>query len=96
MKTQNHYDLNVMLNNDSLEKKLTSVLGENLVFELKGLIGQHFGANLRNESAHGTLGVNEFNSGFYGLQLIYLWRLALRLCFTNVLPAGERSRVASS
>lgn len=88
-KIQNHYDLNVMLNNDLLEKKLMSVLSENLVFELKGLLVQHFGANLRNEIAHGTLGVNEFNSGFYGLQLIYLWWLALRLCFTNVLPAQE-------
>jgi hypothetical protein len=37
------------------------------------------GANLRNEIAHGTLGVDEFNTDFYGLQSVYLSWLALRL-----------------
>ena len=90
---QNLYDLNRMLNNPELEEKLTSVLGEDHVFQLKGLLVQHYGANLRNEIAHGTLGVNEFNSGFYGLQSIYLWWLTLRLCLASMLPAVESAKI---
>jgi hypothetical protein len=92
---QNHYDLNRILNDHELEKSLAEILGADLVFELKGLLVQHFGANLRNEIAHGTLGAIEFSSDFYGLQLIYLWWLVLRLCFTSVLPAKEHSRAAA-
>jgi hypothetical protein len=90
---QNLYDLNRMLNGPELEAKLTHVLGEDHVFQLKGLLVQHYGANLRNEIAHGTLGVNEFNSGFYGLQSIYLWWLTLRLCLSSRLPPVESSQV---
>ena len=89
---QNLYDLNRMLNDPKLEAKLTQVL-EDHVFQLKGLLVQHYGANLRNEIAHGTLGVNEFNSSFYGLQSIYLWWLTLRLCLACRLPADESSQV---
>lgn len=90
---QNLYDLNRMLNDPKLEAKLAQVLGEDHVFQLKGLLVQHYGANLRNEIAHGTLGVNKFNSGFYGLQSIYLWWLTLRLCLASRLPAHESSQV---
>jgi hypothetical protein len=93
---QNLYDLNRILNDHELEAKLTRVLGEDQVFQLKGLLVQHYGANLRNEIAHGTLGVNELNSGFYALQLIYLWWLALRLCLTTRLPVDETRTAARS
>ena len=88
---QNLYDLNRMLNSPELEAKLIHVLGDDHVFQLKGLLVQHYGANLRNEIAHGTLGVNELNSGFYGLQCIYLWWLTLRLCLASRLPLDESS-----
>ncbi len=86
---QNHYDLNRMLTDPALEAKLHCALGEDLVFELKGLLIHHYGANLRNEIAHGTLSVPDFNSSFYCLQSIYLWWLALRLCLTDVRPSDE-------
>lgn len=89
---QNHFDLNRILTDDVLLTKLTEVLGEDLVFQLKGLLVQHHGANLRNEIAHGTLGADEFRSGFYGLQSIYTWWLALRLCLTCMLPPDEPSQ----
>lgn len=92
---QNHRDLNVMLNDAEFEEKLASILGNNTVFELKGLLVNRFGANLRNEIAHGTLGADEFNSPLYGLQSVFLWWLGLRLCFSNVLPAEERSLAAT-
>jgi hypothetical protein len=90
---QNLYDLNRILNDPKLEAKLIQVLGEDHVFHLKGLLVQHYGANLRNEIAHGTLGVNEFNSAFYGLQSIYLWWLTLRLCLASRLSTGESSQL---
>jgi hypothetical protein len=88
---QNHYDLNRVLNNKEQEAKLIEILGDDLVFEIKGLLVQHYGANLRNEIAHGTLDVHDFNSDFYRLQCFYLLWLTLRLCLTNVLPTEESS-----
>ncbi len=85
-----------MLNDSQLEAKLIQVLGEELVFQLKGLLVHHPGANLRNEIAHGTLGVDDFNSGFYGLQSIYLWWLALRLCLTCMLPVGKGEKAEAA
>ena len=93
---QDYYDINVMLTDKDLVEKLTSSLGANTVFELKGLLVHRFGANLRNEIAHGTLGAAEFNSDFYRLQLVYLCWLTLRLCFANVIPAELVARAAAS
>lgn len=88
---QNHFDLNRMLTDGALETKLTEILGGDLVFQLKGLLVQHYGANLRNEIAHGTLGIEELSSGFYGLQAVYTWWLTLRLCMACVLTASDLS-----
>lgn len=93
---QNYYDISVMLTDKDLIEKLSSSLGNNIVFELKGLLVHRFGPNLRNNIAHGTLGADEFNSDFYGLQLIYLCWLTLRLCFANVIPAEQVARAAAS
>jgi hypothetical protein len=93
---QNHYDLNTMLNDKRIKQKLKEILGEDLFFELKGLLVHHAGANLRNEIAHGTLSVDEFNGDFYGLQSIYLWWLAWRLCFTPVAPRNEPSKTTNA
>jgi len=93
---QNYYDINVMLTDKDLIEKLSSSLGNNIVFELKGLLVHRFGPNLRNNIAHGTLGAAEFNSDFYGLQLIYLCWLTLRLCFANVIRAEQVARAAAS
>jgi hypothetical protein len=83
----------MLLKRNDLEMRLSSILGSDNVFELKGLLVHRFGANLRNEIAHGTLGADELNSDFYGLQLVYLCWLALRLSLVQVVTA-ERAAFA--
>ena len=51
------------------------VFGKNLAFELKALLCDASGPNLRNELAHGLLNEVDCNSSFS----IYAWWLALRL-----------------
>lgn len=56
-------------------KELKQILGEDIVFDLQGLLVEKFGSNLRNRLLHGMLGFEEMHS--YGL--IYFWWLMLRL-----------------
>jgi hypothetical protein len=56
--------------------ELTQILGEDIVFDLQGLLVEPFGYNLRNRVAHGLMGIGEF----YSLDALYLWWLVLRLC----------------
>ena len=51
------------------------VFGENIHFELKSLLCDANGPNLRNELAHGLLDEDKCNSSF----VVYVWWLALRL-----------------
>lgn len=55
--------------------EVAQIFGEDLAFELKALFCDAFGANLRNELAHGLLDNDECQS----LYSIYAWWLALRL-----------------
>lgn len=68
----------------SLERNLRKpeardVFGEDIVFDLRGLLVERFGANLRNLVAHGLMNDDDF----YSWHVLYLWWLSLRLC---VLP----------
>lgn len=68
--------------------EVDQVFGKNLAFELKSLLCNPFGSNLRNELAHGLL--NE--DMCYSSPAIYAWWLALKLTFTvwwSSLPASE-------
>ncbi|MDQ4120345.1 MAG: DUF4209 domain-containing protein [Acidobacteriota bacterium] len=71
---QDEYNLNRLLTNPKFTEKLTGIFGEDLVFDLRGLLVERFGANLRNDMAHGLIDHNSFYS--YGA--IYFWWLALR------------------
>ncbi len=67
------------------------MLGEDIVFDLRGLLVERFGSNLRNEGAHGLMDYEEFLAP----QAIYLWWLALKLCCTMVLlkmPQAKEDR----
>lgn len=57
------------------------MLGDDLTFDLRGLLVERFGSNLRNRLAHGLLDQYEF----YSFQAAYLWWTALRLCFLPIL-----------
>lgn len=56
--------------------QMNRLFGEDLTFELQGLLVEEFGANLRNRLAHGFLSHAEF----YAPEPIYAWWLTLRLC----------------
>lgn len=71
---QEEFDLNRMLTSDVYTKPLAEVLGEDFVFDLRGLLVERFGANLRNDASHGLIGYN----AFYSHEAYYFWWLALR------------------
>jgi hypothetical protein len=64
------------------------IWGEDLIFYLRGLLVERFGANLRNRLAHGMMHELEFDSW----QGSYLWWIALRFYMLPILmriPAGN-------
>ncbi len=67
------------------QAELADILGENLVFDLEGLLVQRFGSNLRNEVSHGLLNIDRFGPG----PASYLWWLALKLCIAFWLLDGD-------
>jgi hypothetical protein len=58
------------------------VFGECAVFELRGILCEKLGFDLRNRLAHGFLGTDEC----FGVDVLNAWWLILRLC---VIPACE-------
>jgi hypothetical protein len=56
---------------------LKEILGEDLTFDLQGVLVDRFGFNLRNRVAHGLINFDEF---FLSSEASYLWWIALRLC----------------
>ena len=65
--------LGALLDMDEAER----VFGRDLIFDLRGLLVEKFGSNLRNELAHGLLDADDFR----GPDAEYLWWCALRLMF---------------
>jgi hypothetical protein len=72
---QDEYNLNRLFSASEYREPLTKTFGEDLIFDLRGLLVERFGANLRNELAHGLLS----NNAFYAVPGYYLWWLSLRL-----------------
>lgn len=69
---QHENDLNTML----YVTDITSIFDEDTLFDLRGLLIEDAGSNLRNRMAHGLISDNEFNSPI----MSYLWWVTLRLC----------------
>lgn len=80
---QDERDLNRTLRLPEFADPLKAVLGEDLVFDLRGLLIERYGSNLRNDTAHGLLDYGDF----YSAPCVYLWWLTLRLCCTPVITA---------
>jgi hypothetical protein len=72
---QEEIDLNRTLCWSKYAEPLTKLLNEDLVFELRTLLVERFGANLRNDMAHGLLD----HDSFYSPSSRYLWWLAFHL-----------------
>ncbi len=71
--TQKEKDLNQLLWLPETE----DLLGPDLLFDLRGILIERFGYNMRNESAHGLMSEAEF----YQPAASFLWWLLLRLCW---------------
>lgn len=69
---QDEHNINVLIH----RPELIEMFGEDIVFDLKGLLVDRYGNNLRNQMAHGLLGYEDFFSAMN----CYLWWLTLRLC----------------
>ncbi|MFM6844762.1 MAG: DUF4209 domain-containing protein, partial [Dolichospermum sp.] len=57
--------------------KITSIFDEDTLLDIRGLLIEHSGSNLRNKMAHGLISDDDFSSSIFS----YLWWLVLRLCF---------------
>lgn len=79
---QDEFDLNRIFYD--FWDKLVDFFGEDMAFDLRGLLIERFGANLRNEEAHGLM---DYDS-FFSPQISYMWWLTLRLC-CSVLVASS-------
>jgi hypothetical protein len=64
-----------MLKEDSLRKPLEEMCGEDVVFDLEGLLNESSGANLRNLVAHGL----SDDGSYWSPQVEYLWWTVIRL-----------------
>ena len=73
--TQEEYNLNKILRETKYTEPLAKTFGEDLLFDLRGLLIEPYGSNLRNDMAHGLIG----HDTFYSTSCYYLWWLALRL-----------------
>ncbi len=77
--TQDDRDLGWMLTHPEMAK----IFGESMAFDLRGLLVERFGLNLRNDIAHGLLAEPQmFTPG-----AMYAWWLVLRLCCIPVARA---------
>ncbi len=61
------------------------IFGEDVVFDLRGLLIERFGSNLRHLEAHGLLDDDQCRS----TTAAYVWWLALRLCVLFALVATQ-------
>lgn len=83
---QMEYNLNTCLEEPRFVVKLTEIFGADTVFDLQGLLVKAAGSNLRNRVSHGLLSSLDFIS----FRCIYLWWLALRLCFWPILARVQQ------
>jgi hypothetical protein len=67
--------------------EVDTIFGEDLAFEFKALLCDSFGANLRNELAHGLIEYEEC----YSINSIYAWWLILRIVFNAFLNVKHTS-----
>nr|WP_306469566.1 DUF4209 domain-containing protein [Oscillatoria laete-virens] len=78
---QKERDMNQLLWMPELEE----IFGADITFDLRGILIERFGHNMRNESAHGLMP----EAGFYQPASVYLWWLILHLCWKGLLIAQQ-------
>ncbi len=88
-KIQDERGLTVTLVEEPYAGALEKCLDRDILFDLRGLLVDRHGLNLRNEMAHGLMGAG----AFYSYGACYLWWLTLRLC---LLPTTGKRRPENS
>lgn len=71
--TQDERDLGWLLTHPKMEE----IFDKDISFDLRGILIERFGHNLRNVLAHGLVP----EGGFYQPAAVYLWWLTIRLCW---------------
>ncbi|MGZ5436798.1 MAG: DUF4209 domain-containing protein, partial [Pyrinomonadaceae bacterium] len=89
---QEEIDLNRTLRSSKFTETLSKLLGEDLLFELRSLLVERFGANLRNDLAHGLLD----HDSFYMPASRYFWWLTLHLYSFPVLAKFKAQNESTS
>jgi hypothetical protein len=82
---QDEYNLNKLLKEEKFTVKLNEIFGEDFIFDLRCVLVERFGANLRNDMAHGLIDHNSF----YSHAAVYFWWLALRFYLLPILLNKE-------
>lgn len=72
---ENENGLSTLMANDAVK----AIFGEDIAFEIRALFCDPFGPNLRNELAHGLIGVDQAQSTYS----IYAWWLMLKIVFNT-------------
>lgn len=80
------------LNSTLYRPEIKSIFDENTLFDLKCLLVEHAGSNLRNRMAHGLISDGEFMSPL----MSYIWWLTLRLCCVPILIHEQRNEQPNS
>lgn len=81
--SQDERDLGWMLTHS----EMTKVFGEGMAFDLRGLLVERFGLNLRNDIAHGLLAESQMVTE----GALYAWWLALRLCCIPIIREKQEN-----
>lgn len=76
------------INETLYQEELNKIIHEDIIFDLKGLLLERCGSNLRNRMAHGLINYSEYESS---VEVKYLWWLTLRLCCLCKVYSKEQS-----
>jgi hypothetical protein len=85
---QDEKSLNTILSHE----KTKEIFGKDLLFDLKGLLVERYGSNIRNLMAHGLMHYHFF----YSHNIIFFWGLILRICCWPILIKRNYNKINAS
>ena len=74
-----------------VKPELATLLPEDAIFDLRGLLVEQMGDYLRHKTCHGLVSYDEFHS----VSAVYLWWTALRMCLLPLINAQSQSEPLS-
>jgi hypothetical protein len=85
---QEEIDINQLLDRDDVK----TIFGAGIIFDLRALLIERFGFNMRNRDSHGLMP----EGAYYQEGSVYLWWLLLRLCYCGRSLGQEPSGLAAA